>query len=304
MNLPSELILERFRCFESATTLPLSPITLVYGANNSGKSSLLRALALVGEALEADARSPAPLPERAFPNGQFGSLAWQGEAARYDWSVGLRWAEGELREVKFTLNGSQSREPYLDQLCLVRAGGEAPWRARVNEEGRLVGPDGAVFLPFVGLMPSSDALPEFHRQLLPLRGKVRWLSGVRRGLPDFSRGAPPGGPPRLSDGEGAAEAVAYDAALLAEVATFYSQLDAPRALDVHEVPPRARWLSLNPSGRPTFQIHINDTGEGMAQVLPVLVQASVAAREGSILAIEEPESHLHPSAQGALARHL
>ncbi|MBK7758943.1 MAG: AAA family ATPase [Deltaproteobacteria bacterium] len=102
MNLPSELILERFRCFESATTLPLSPITLVYGANNSGKSSLLRALALVGEALEADARSPAPLPERAFPNGQFGSLAWQGEAARYDWSVGLRWAEGGLREVKFT----------------------------------------------------------------------------------------------------------------------------------------------------------------------------------------------------------
>ncbi|MBK9647436.1 MAG: AAA family ATPase [Deltaproteobacteria bacterium] len=78
MNLPSELILERFRSFASATTLPLSPITLVYGANNSGKSSLLRALALVGAALEPDASSPAPLPEAVFPNGQFGFLAWQG----------------------------------------------------------------------------------------------------------------------------------------------------------------------------------------------------------------------------------
>lgn len=304
MNLPSELILERFRSFASATTLPLSPITLVYGANNSGKSSLLRALALVGEALEADALSPAPLPERVFPNGQFGFLAWQGEAARYDWSVGLRWSEEEVREAKFTLNGSLSGEAYLDQLRLVRGEGEAPWRARVNEDGRLVGQDGAVLPPFVGLMPSLDALPDLHRQLMALRGKVRWLSGVRRGLPRVLGRPQPGGPPRLSDGEDAAEAVAYDSALLAEVAMFYAQLDAPRALEVHEVPPVGRWLSLNPSARATFRVHINDTGEGMAQVLPVLVQASVAAREGSILAIEEPESHLHPSAQGALARHL
>lgn len=309
MTLPSELILERFRSFEGVATLPLSPITLVYGANNSGKSSLLRALALVSEALEPGADSPAPLPERVFPNGRFEDLAWQGEAGRYSWRVGLRWSEGTVREALYTLNGARTDEafhPFLERLQLTLPGDEARWRARVNEDRRLVSPDGEVLPPFVGLMPAptTGEVRAARDQLLKMRGRVRWLNGVRRALPRVIDRAPPGGPPRLSDGEGSAEAVAHDPELLAEVARFYASLDAPRALDVHEAPPLGRWLSLNPSRRSSWRVHLNDTGEGMAQVLPVLVQASIAAREGSILAVEEPESHLHPSAQGVLVRHL
>lgn len=47
-------------------------------------------------------------------------------------------------------------------------------------------------------------------------------------------------------------------------------------------------------------VNLPDVGFGISQVLPVLV-ACFYAPPGSILLIEEPEIHLHPSAQAALA---
>ena len=47
-------------------------------------------------------------------------------------------------------------------------------------------------------------------------------------------------------------------------------------------------------------VNLPDVGFGISQVLPVLV-ACFYASPGSILLIEEPEIHLHPSAQAALA---
>lgn len=90
-----------------------------------------------------------------------------------------------------------------------------------------------------------------------------------------------------------------------EVARFYAALDPARDLEVKEELDAGYRIRLNPRARkPSFRIDLDDTGEGMVQVLPVLVAAAIAAREGAgtILAVEEPESHLHPDAQSVLAR--
>lgn len=47
-------------------------------------------------------------------------------------------------------------------------------------------------------------------------------------------------------------------------------------------------------------VDLPDVGFGISQVLPVLVQCFYAPR-GSIIVMEQPEIHLHPSAQSALA---
>ncbi|MCK5682172.1 DUF3696 domain-containing protein, partial [bacterium] len=47
-------------------------------------------------------------------------------------------------------------------------------------------------------------------------------------------------------------------------------------------------------------VDLPDVGFGISQVLPVLVQCFYAPR-GSVIIIEQPEIHLHPSAQSALA---
>jgi predicted ATPase len=52
--------------------------------------------------------------------------------------------------------------------------------------------------------------------------------------------------------------------------------------------------------------HLLDAGEGMSHVLPVLVAASLTARGHGhrMLAVEEPESHLHGDTQRSLVRFL
>lgn len=48
------------------------------------------------------------------------------------------------------------------------------------------------------------------------------------------------------------------------------------------------------------EVNLTDVGFGISQVLPVLVQCFYAP-QGSIILMEQPEIHLHPSAQSALA---
>jgi hypothetical protein len=304
MTLPDQLILERFRCFPTWVTLPLSPITLVYGSNNSGKSALLRSLALLGASLEPNGTTAIRLPEQAFPGCRFQDLAWQGDYGSYAWKLGVRWSQSEISEALFTLNGATDTPPFIARLDLRSPGSVPPWRAMADEDRRLIDPRAGTPLPFDGLIPATDALDDLRSQLLPLRGKVRWLAGVRQKVPRVIEAPTQAIPSMVGDGEGSAHAVAFDSDLREDVASFYENLDSPRRLEVHESPPLGRWLSLNPKSQPLWRVHINDTGEGMAQVLPVLTQAALTAREGGLLAVEEPESHLYPSAQRTLARHI
>ena len=50
-------------------------------------------------------------------------------------------------------------------------------------------------------------------------------------------------------------------------------------------------------------VNIADVGFGVSQVLPVLV-ALIVAEPGQLVYLEQPELHLHPRAQVALARVL
>ncbi len=49
-------------------------------------------------------------------------------------------------------------------------------------------------------------------------------------------------------------------------------------------------------------VNLRDVGEGMSQVLPVIVRAFMPANSDTVIAIEQPELHLHPAAHGNLAQ--
>lgn len=311
MSPPTALIVSRYRSFAGEETLPLRPLTLLYGRNNSGKSALARALAMIGASVAEDATSALVIPPQILRKGDFTQLAWQGEAGDYSFQLGLRWDDRQVREACFTLDIISGRPSYVKELVLTGEDGKQLWSG-LAPPGRPMRPQsghGGEELRFVGLVPQDSKVPalqELAARMAALRNRVRWLDGVRaRPERDIKRTG--SAPTHLRpDGANAAEYLVEQHDLVQDVGRFYADLNPARELEVKEVLDLGSRITLNPKSRASFRIDLVDTGEGMAQVLPVLVAVALTAREGpsALLTVEEPESHLHPDAQAVLARYL
>lgn len=311
MSPPTALVVARYRAFAGEETLPLRPLTLLFGRNNSGKSALSRALAILGASVDENASSALVVPPDIERNGTFTDLAWQGDAGDYSFELGLRWGDGELREVRYTLDGGSSRPTYVKELVLKDESGNVMWAGVAPPAGpmRQQGEHLHGEVRFTGLVPRSPELAPLRAlaaRMVALRNNVSWLDGVRkRPQREVSRtGTPPSH--LYADGSNASEFLVERPDLVMNTKRYYADLNPPRELEVLEVLDTRHRLMLNPKDRSAFRIDLVDTGEGMIQVLPVLVAASLAHERGSerLLAIEEPESHLHSDAQASLARYM
>jgi hypothetical protein len=184
-------------------------------------------------------------------------------------------------------------------------------RLQGGEEEHLTSP-----LAFRGIKPGSAEPSEqslwmpltfLGMQLDPLRDDVQWLGAIRR-VPHRSREFRGSAPPKLlEDGTGALEVLVQDklqgGSLLATVSAWFEKHTRQR-LDVTEVAPRYYALTLGPLVSPGVRVNVIDTGEGMAQVLPVLVLGAQARLQGTpstLITLEQPELHLHPALHAPLA---
>ena len=93
----SRLHLENFKAFKQPTDVPLAPLTLIFGANSSGKSALIQALALCGQSTNFDYEgrgdnswswSGSHVDLGGFRNTVFG------HAANETMSIGLEYTHG------------------------------------------------------------------------------------------------------------------------------------------------------------------------------------------------------------------
>jgi predicted ATPase len=85
-----------------------------------------------------------------------------------------------------------------------------------------------------------------------------------------------------------------------ETLRLSSKVEAKRVNDVHI---ELRVGRLPGSGSARDMVSIADVGLGVSQILPVLV-ALLVAEPGQLVYLEQPEMHLHPRAQAALAEIL
>lgn len=289
----TRLDLRHFKCFRELR-LPLGSLTLLSGANASGKSSVMHALALLQQTMQEHEWST--------------RLVLNGVSARL----------GVVADVVDQVYGR--RECWIG---LVHAQGECQWRFRggpkeMSMAVSAVQIDGERFdspESLRHLMPVGVANQRVAERIEGLTYLTAERTGPREVYPlEDPRVAPVVGP--TGDGavgvlhSGRDERVLPALRIDNRPPTRWWQVVARMerfipgcGLSVEEIPQaNAATLGLRTSAGTDFHRPIN-TGFGLTQVLPVVV-AAISAKQDDLLLIENPEVHLHPSGQAAMGEFL
>jgi hypothetical protein len=313
----------QYRAFAREAVVELRPLTLLFGYNSAGKSALLRALPLVAESITG-ASGPLALDGAARGSSFLDVRSrWASGTARM--RFGLDWDDGTELDVELVHHASMQRE-VIETLTLrapnaptltvesdlpdERAEDVAPYRMG-EERGRI---------EFRGWIPQGvmgisrrDELLALGDRLRQTSSSIHWLGALR--VPPARLFGLTGVRQRLDvDGAGAGEVLARDS--MSPTSEVLKRVDAwYREATRHELQVRAQasgsgqryYLNLRPLRAPDG-VHLSDTGEGMTQVLPVITLGALAllGKLGAnpILALEQPELHLHPRAHEHVARFL
>lgn len=354
----SRLTLENFKAFgERRQHMPIRPITLIYGPNSSGKSSLLQAIALAHEVVVNRAgmvdTKKTQLAGEAIDLGGFHQYVHRHEANR-DVNLGFELDIGEPDQVfiEFTIGktitptrGIPARDLIHTKRVTIRLDGRAVLSfqfddtgyGRVNvqkEHPRMSGGiiraynarirQGKLF-PMFDIDSSQTRTPtgshsiklssycrEYMKRIeSALSGTLQSLSylGPLRHLPnrEFANMPNRGDPNWVSGGASAWYRISEQTSLRESINQWLGAKDKLRTpyrltirrfVDENDPNSDIKIPRLIDMQTNTIVSH-KDVGIGVSQVLPVL--AMVLGARHRLIAIEQPELHLHPAIQAELA---
>lgn len=304
----ARVTLRGFRACGDTTVLALGPLSVLAGANNTGKSSFIGALLALVQSQQAASRHRlllggewvdlGPYDELLSPDHQTFSIGLEGISRGQELSVLWDFAEEPARRAR-----PEARLAKIDAVL-----GDQSFVCDVGSDGALVGLTGAQLLHPAAVLRAADPellfLPYTTSQVLsvgPYRAPPERLSPFRVGDDGSLVG---------KYGQFATEA-------------FWQSRDAqtdllPPGVSGPETIGRAMdaWWSfvlgddiavkVREEARLGFTVRLDTSGIagrslaqlgfGLSQLWPILV-ACLASKPGDLVIVETPEAHLHPAAQ-------
>jgi hypothetical protein len=318
---------EKYKAFSDRQRVELKPITLFFGHNSVGKSAALRALPNLAAAALAprhDAAVPSIFDYTApsMRGATFEDMITRGTTRSAASQYALEW-EGLRYEFTVRYAGPLEGE-FLSGFTLIDGTGSRSGVREDSDHGRnvfriegyseLFGFDG--LLPYAlgeGALP--EALMKLKKLLLDFGKQVFWLQSVRTRPPrvyQFGAGTKLQIEP---DGTGAAQVLRRSSHVNDGVADAVSKwlkqacdCELSFADTAQNVVADRLSYPLNLRTKSGSEVSILEVGEGISQALPVLALCHQALRgklgASPILAIEQPELHLHPRAAVQLASEI
>lgn len=299
----ARLDLHYFKCF-GGLKLPLKPLTLLSGANASGKSSVLQALVLLHQTMREDEWSSELVLNGASVNlGTAADVIDHLLGSRHC-RIGLQDSTGSHYEWEF----EGDRDDMVLEIQQVHIKSEDGTKESFHRGEAL-----HYMLPQLPIV--QDSLHSLTDRLIQLS----YLTAERLGPREIyvlegPRPAPVVGP----NGEHTLELLhrADDGRVLDELMIEGVPPKPMRQVEAHmaqffpscelafSIVPNASAVTLGIRTSRSTEFHrpVN-TGFGITQVLPIVV-AALTARKQDILLIENPEVHLHPAGQAMMGEFL
>jgi putative AbiEii toxin of type IV toxin-antitoxin system/AAA ATPase-like protein len=338
----SKIIVEGFKSIGKRVEVEVRPLTLLAGANSSGKSSLMQAILLLKQTLEAPF-DPGPLLLNG-PNvklTEVRQLLHSGATSRKvsSFTIGLEYGKEIYFETRLS-RATPSKEfgvslwrlstrfsplvelrpdMSVDELQLIFNHREefqaARQRGGTVERGFAIGKSIHVVPQRFALeLVLRDGDNEIHENVLGLSGLSQSLSVIHipglRGNPERSYPLTATGPRFTGTFEQYTASIIakwkrQESSKLVALGKGLQQLGLTwkveaKRLDDANVELRVGRVPRSVRGGARDLVNIADVGFGVSQTLPVLV-ALLEARPGQLVFIEQPEIHLHPKAQVAMA---
>lgn len=281
------ITLENFKCFYDKTSFELAPITLLYGKNGRGKSSLAQSLSLIAQTMQQknDINNGLLLVGRLVELGSYldikNSLTTDAEL-----SISLRTSNESV---------CMAFSPYADKPQMARLSGLV-----VNGVDRF-----DVSTDETGLEVDDVMMAVTTSDIILLQNlkSLQYVSADRKGPRNYS----PRKDSLSPDWQGAEGE--YVINVLADkgiefqnqVCEVLSEVLSGASLRVTSGVDRVELFLNSVDGDIAFRP--KNVGFGYSYVLPVIV-AALLAKKDSVLIIENPEAHLHPGAQSRLMKFL
>ena len=278
--------LRNFKRFLQAE-LPMKPLTVLTGLNGGGKTSILHALLLARQA-----SSGSPPPDFVQLNGPFGLELGEVQDVLHldadpDDGISVEVDDGAGTSHSWRFRTSDERSLNLRVLDRPRTppaalAGEASRFSYLSAER--LGPRDTLGASSV----ASDDLQVGHRgeftaQVLAVLDRLR-VSAKRLNPKTHALGGA--------------------TTLRQQVEWWLSDIARPIALDAEWVPGSGVTLiRYRTPGHPVERRRPTNMGFGVTYALPVITAALMAPRD-SLLLVENPEAHLHPSGQSAIGAFL
>ena len=332
-----------FKCLAKESRIEIRPLTILAGANSSGKSTIMQSLLLMKQTLHASYDPGALLLNG--PNVKFTSFDQLVSRQRVDLgNHSLTFSIEAPKDVTYSITyfPSEDHEIEIKEMDIEMAiEGEDARHLRLTPN--ITGADLDDFqtdvldffrhVPF--LLPDETQFITYRDRCFlavtnepPLEKDQTYFPKMTfspfpsddlillihvpglRGNPERIYERTASGPPFPGTFEKyvatiIADWIKSDDARRSKLETELAQLGMTREVSVRRVNDAELELLVGrlPGGRSRGQdlVNVADVGFGVSQVLPVLVALLVADR-GQLVYVEQPELHLHPRAQYALAK--
>lgn len=332
------LRLKNFRRFEDTGTMHLSPTTMLFGKNSSGKTSILRAMLLMKQLFDAPLDGEVSLSGATVDLGSYRELVFGGDVKRdveisfdLDPQEGVRFRLKEEDDLMPGLLNSPHvalrlhwnvRDSYtqIDEIVF-SSSSDSSQRVAVSRLGpsefRIDWPFGQAVriqrpLSFASLrFIHAEMRGRGNREVVQALDYFMFLMMEQLFLAAHSlvHVGPLRQPPDRayrtkqpgSPGttKSVIQALDHGQEVQERVSSALRAMGIAENIELQRLAPGYVGVVLREPATER-EVNLADVGFGVSQVLPLLVELATCT-PGSTVLIEQPELHLHPDAQGELA---